>query len=249
MNDSYFNAFAGVYDDFTQNAEYAARADYICGLLEKAGINSGILLDLACGTGTLTLKYAEKGYDVIGVDHSEDMLMELQSKVNTAGASVMMLCQDMRELDLYGTINACVCSLDSVNHLTRSRDVQKVFDRVALFTEPGGVFIFDVNTIYKHTSVLADNTFVYENERSFLVWQNELCDDAVVNIFIDIFTENADGSYARDCEEFSEKAYSVEELTFMLEKAGFTDISVFGDMSFLPPRENEERIYFFARKK
>lgn len=250
MNDSYFDAFACVYDEFTQNAEYENRADYICRLLEKAGVCSGILLDLACGTGTLTVKYARKGYDVIGVDFSEDMLMAAREKLTAAGENALILCQDMRELDLYGTIKACVCSLDSVNHLIDKNDVQMVFDKVSLFTEPGGIFIFDVNTLYKHRNVLADNTFVYESENSFLVWQNELCDDrATVNIYIDIFSETENGMYERESEEFSEKAYSAEEIKNMLEKAGFCDITVYGDMSFSSPKENEERMYFSARKR
>lgn len=250
MNDSYFDAFARVYDEFTQNAEYDKRADYICKLLGKAGVNSGILLDLACGTGTLSVRFAEKGFDVIGVDFSEDMLIAAREKLAEAGKNALMLCQDMRELDLYGTVNACVCSLDSLNHLTEQEDVQTVFNKVSLFIEPGGVFIFDVNTLYKHRTVLADNAFVYENENSFLVWQNELCEDnATVNIYIDIFTEEPPGSYLRDSEEFSEKAYAEEEIRSMLEKAGFCDITVYGDMTFSVPTATEERIYFSARKK
>lgn len=249
MNDSYFDAFAGVYDDFTQNAEYEKRAGYILSLLKDSGVPSGILLDLACGTGTLTAQFAKNGYDVIAVDYSEDMLMSARQKLADIAPDALVLCQDMRELDLYGTVNACVCSLDSVNHLTDERDVQTVFDRVSLFTEPGGVFVFDVNTVYKHSAVLADNAFVYENGNTFLVWQNELCEDGVtVNIYLDIFSREKNGKYSRSCEDFSEKAYSVDFLTEMLKKSGFHDIKIYGDMSFSAPAGDEERIFFVAKK-
>lgn len=249
MNDSYFDAFACVYDDFTQNAEYEKRADFVLELLKERGVGSGILLDLACGTGTLTAEYAKRGFDVIAVDFSEDMLIRAREKLAGVSGGALILCQDMRELDLYGTINACVCSLDSINHLTDERDVQTVFDRVALFTEPGGVFIFDVNTLYKHRYVLAENSFVYENGNSFLVWQNELCDDnATVNIFLDIFTETENGLYDRCSEEFAEKAYPEESLIEMLRKAGFGNIAVYGDAERKAPGKTEERIYFCAEK-
>ncbi len=250
MNDSYFDSFAEVYDEFTQNADYERRAEYIVSLLRRGGITSGLLLDLACGTGTLTTLLAENGYDMIGVDFSEDMLIKARQKLSGVSSDALILCQDMRELDLYGTVKACVCSLDSINHLTDEKDVQRVFDRVSLFTEPGGMFVFDVNTVYKHSQVLADNTFVYENENSFLVWQNDLeADGITVNIYLDIFSEDKDGKYIRDSEEFAEKAYQPQILKKMLEKSGFCDITVYGDLTLLPPSETEERIYFTARKK
>lgn len=250
MNEAYFDAFAGVYDAFTENAEYADRAAYITRLLRQSGMTSGTVLDLACGTGSLSVELAAAGYDIIGVDRSGEMLSGARNKLSAAGYDALLLCQDMRELDLYGTVGACVCSLDSINHLTADEDVQTVFDRVALFTEPGGVFIFDVNTLYKHTRILADNAFVFENDAGMLVWQNELCEDnATVNIYIDIFTETPDGRYVRDTEEFSEKAYPADEIAAMLVKAGFDDVRIYADMSFDAPAENEERIYFYARKK
>lgn len=246
---AYFEAFSSVYDIFTEGVNYHQRAKYILSLLEKNGIKGGALLDLACGTATLTSEFCKTGFEVIGVDLSEDMLMIAREKLSFYGNKVLLLCQDMRELDLFGTVNACVCSLDSINHLESIEDVRRVFENVFLFMQPGGVFIFDVNTIYKHQSVLADNTFVYESEDAFLVWQNSLQDNGrSVDIMLDIFVQKTDGSYERSSEDFTETAFSIEELKQALKIAGFTDICVYDDMTLNIAKENSQRLYFVARK-
>lgn len=246
---AYESAFARVYDKFTVNTGVRQRAEYIASLLQKYGVSGGILLDLACGTGALSEVFIRQGYDLICVDSSEDMLMEAKSRLSPYGNKALLLAQDMRDLDLYGTINACICSLDSVNHLTDPADVARVFEKVSLFTEPGGVFIFDVNTVYKHRHLLADRTFVYEDETDFLVWQNDY-DEATdtVQMLIDIFSETEDGSYLRSSDEVTERAYFAEDLQRMLEEAGFSRIYIFGDLLETPPCEEEERIYFAAIK-
>lgn len=246
---AYFEAFAGVYDIFTEGVNYKTRADYILSLLKHNGTEKGTLLDLACGTGSLTVEFCKKGFEVIAVDLSEDMLLLAREKLAEFGDNVLILCQDMCELDLFGTVNATVCSLDSINHLDNLEDVKTAFEKVSLFMEPGGVFVFDVNTLYKHTSVLADNTFVYESEDAFLVWQNSLQKNGrSVDIMIDIFTENENGLYERESEDFTETAYSEEEITAALLQAGFTDIEVFDDLSFDKPSETSQRVYFTAKK-
>ncbi len=247
---AYFEAFAGVYDIFTEGVDYKTRADYILSLLNRKGINEGTLLDLACGTGTLTVEFCKKGFEVIAVDLSEDMLLLAREKLAEFGDKVLILCQDMCELDLFGTVNCAVCSLDSINHLDNIDDVRTVFQKVSLFTEPGGVFVFDVNTLYKHNCILADNTFVYESEDAFLVWQNSLQEDGrSVDIMLDIFTQNENGLYERESEDFTETAYSEDEIKEALLQAGFTDIEVFDDMSFEKPSEDSQRVYFTAKKK
>ena len=247
---AYFEAFSSVYDIFTEGVDYKTRADYILSLLKKNGINKGTLLDLACGTGSLTVEFCKKGFEAIAVDLSEDMLLSAREKLASFGDKALILCQDMRQLDLFGTVNAAVCSLDSINHLDNIEDVKTVFNKVSLFTEPGGVFVFDVNTLYKHNSILADNTFVYECEDAFLVWQNSLQENGrSVDIMLDIFTENENGLYERESEDFTETAYSEKEIKEALLQAGFTDIEVFDDLSFDKPTEKSERIYFTAKKK
>lgn len=246
---SYDRGFAEVYDKFTQNTNVNGRAEYICSLLSTFGIKEGILLDLACGTGKLSAEFIKQGFDVICVDNSYDMLCAARENLAPFKEKALIIEQDMRELDLYGTINACVCSLDAINHLTEKDDVQAVFEKVSLFTEPGGAFVFDVNSVYKHREVLGDNTFVYEDIKSFLVWQNSYDEtDNSVFMELDIFSLENTGKYVRFIDEIVERAYETEEITQMLKNAGFSDVHIFGDMTTDRPKENEERIYFAAIK-
>ena len=245
-----YDRFAAVYDQLTGNVGYAQRADYLFMLLKNAGADSGTLLDLACGTGSLTVEFCKKGFEVIAVDLSEDMLLSAREKLAPFGDKALILCQDMCELDLFGTVNCAVCSLDSINHLDNIKEVKTAFEKVSLFIEPGGVFVFDVNTLYKHSDVLADNTFVYECADAFLVWQNSLQENGrSVDIMLDIFTQNENGLYERESEDFTETAYSEDEIKEALLQAGFTDIEVFDDLSFDKPSETSQRVYFTAKKK
>lgn len=246
---SYERGFADVYDKFTENTDVNGRAEYICSLLFDFGIKEGILLDLACGTGKLSAEFIKSGFDVISVDSSFDMLSVARENLSGFNEKALILEQDMRELDLFGTINACVCSLDSINHLTEIKDVQTVFDKVSLFTEAGGVFVFDVNTVYKHREVLGNNTFVYEDETDFLVWQNSFDEtDNSVYMMLDIFSLDKTGKYIRYSDEITERAYETDEICQMLKRAGFSAVHIFGDKTKDKPKENEERIYFVAIK-
>ena len=246
---SYEYGFARVYDKFTENTDVEDRAAFTVELLRKYGVNDGLVLDLACGTGRLSEALIRAGYDLICTDVSEDMLAEARRRLQPYGEKALVLQQDMRAIDLYGTVRACVCSLDSLNHLTSAEDVAHVFALVSLFTEPGGVFVFDVNSVYKHEAVLADNTFVYEDDTDLLVWQNEYDPlDHTVQMLIDVFSLRTDGAYDRFSEEITERAYAAEELTEMLSGAGFREICVFGDRRMAPPDETEERIWFAALK-
>jgi len=241
-----YGAFALIYDALTADVEYDKRAEYILSLFNLHWFKSGgpdtCLLDLACGTGSLALRFRDMGFDVIGVDGSPDMLSLAREKL---GPEVLLLCQDMAELDLYGTVNAAVCSLDSLNHITDKAALARVFERVSLFLEPGGVFVFDMNTPYKHREVLGNNTFAYEAEGVFCVWRNEYRENDIVNICLDIFMEEK-GKYARFTEEFSERAYGHEEVLGFLEKAGFKFIAAYDDMSLNPPGDKTERVYYVA---
>lgn len=240
-----YNSFASVYDELTENVEYEKRAEYINTLLTNRGINGGILLDLACGTGTLSNHLSKFGYDMILVDSSPEMLDRARDKNKDA----LILCQSMTELDLYGTINACVCSLDSVNHLLKPCDVKAMFSKVALFTEKGGAFIFDVNTEYKHREILGNNTFVYETDSAYLVWQNSYKRKfSVVDIKLDIFAQKGN-MYERESEFFSERAYKLEDIEKWLCESGFGDIELYDDLSFDGPKQDSQRVYFSAVKK
>lgn len=246
---SSYSFFAKYYDELTQNVEYSRRADYFSALLLSCGIESGTVLDLACGTGSLTVELAKHGYDMIGVDASGDMLCRAQNKAFESGVSPMFLCQRMQELDLYGTVDAAVCSLDSINHLTDEKDVKRTFERLRLFVAPGGVFIFDVNTVYKHKNVLGDNAFVYEYPDVFCVWQNSFNgQDNMVDIALDFF-ENCGETYKRRSENFSERAYEIDFLKSLLDTAGFDTEFVFDDMSREPLRADSQRAVIAARRR
>ena len=144
-----YASFAQYYDSLTHNVEYARRADYLCTLLAHLGHAPGLTLDLACGTGSLTVELAKRGMDIYGIDGSADMLSVARQKAAESGLDLLFLCQKMQKLDLYGTVDTVICALDSINHLTLEKDVQTAFDRVSLFMNPGGWFLFDVNTVYK----------------------------------------------------------------------------------------------------
>lgn len=244
-----YDRFASVYDRLTGNVGYAQRADYLFMLLKNEGIETGTLLDLACGTGSLSVALCEKGFEVIGVDGSFEMLSVAREKCTPYGDKILLLCQDMTELDLFGTIDCAVCSLDSINHLTEEADVYETFRLVSLFMNQGGIFVFDVNTVHKHKNVLADNTFIYEEDDVFCVWQNTYYEeDDSVEIFLDIFTENQDGSYTREQESFCERAYSDAMLTDMLEMAGFSVQGRFAELTTDAPADDAERVYYVCKK-
>lgn len=246
---AYDRLFADIYDRFSDPSDYLSRAKYHLQLLRSYGISSGLLLDAACGTGTLTRFYLEAGYDVIAADVSADMLLRAQEKLSIYKNRVLFICQRLEELDLYGTVRAAVCSLDSLNHLLTVESLLETLKRICLFTEPGGVFLFDMNSVYKHRVVLGNNTFVFEDDDTFLVWQNELEEETdTVNMAFDIFTREPDGSYLRTQDENTERAYSVETVNRLALQAGFRNVKVFADLSTQPPGNCEERLCFIAEK-
>lgn len=247
MNNSY-GIFASVYDLLTENVEYDKRAEYINSIIKKfSGKEKGVLLDLACGTGTLSELFSAQGYDVIGIDNSPDMLSIAMNKKYESGNNIQYVCQDMREIDLYGNVAITVCALDSLNHLKSFDDVKKVFQRVFKFTENGGLFIFDMNTVYKHREVLGNNTFVYDTDDVYCVWQNS-CEGDTVSIYLDFFMPDDDGLYERYSEDFTETAYPVGQIKNALTETGFEILAVYGDDSFEDITDTTERVIFTVRK-
>ena len=245
-----YGDFAYYYDSLTENVDYNKRCEYIRGLLAENGIGEGILLDLACGTGTVSLILSEMGYDVLGVDASEEMLSVAQEKKMESGADVIFLCQRMEELDLFGTINACVSTLDSINHVTDAETVKEIFRRVSLFMEDKGVFVFDVNTPYKHREILGDNTFVYDTDEVYCVWQNSTDENLLTKVSLDIFEkdEDDDETYYRYCEEFAEKAYDLDDIRKWLEDCKFEVTAVYEEMTRDSVKADTQRAVFVAKK-
>ncbi len=242
-----YNNFAKYYDTLTRDVDYSARTDYICYLFDKFGKRPTLLLDLACGSGNFSNEFAKRGISVIGVDVSEEMLCVAQEKSRENRQDILYLCQEAKDLDLYGTVDGAVCLLDSLNHITNYSELCEVFIKVSLFMEKQALFIFDVNTVYKHEKILADNTFVIEDDDIYCVWQNSYGDGNATEITLDFF-ENKDGKYLRSTESFLERAYTDREITSALKNAGLKVEAVLGDMSEHAPEADEERVFYVARK-
>lgn len=246
-----YSAFARYYDQLTANINYRKRAAYFDEIIRKfKTTKENILLDLACGTGSISEEMAKLGYDVIGVDNSDEMLGMAIEKKFDSGSAIQYLCQDMRSIDMFGTIDVTICALDSINHLHTLKDVRRVFERVALFAEPQGLFIFDVNTVYKHREVLASNTFTYETDDVYCVWENTLVPDTdEVKMHLEFFEHNDDGTYTRSSDDFSEYAYSEEQIEGLLDECGLELTAKYGDDSFSPPTGTAQRIVYVARSR
>jgi SAM-dependent methyltransferase len=245
-----YDALSHVYDALTEDVQYEARADFLEKLMRRSRIPVRMVLDLACGTGTMTWILARRGYEMIGADGSEEMLAEAACKgAEDVSVAPIFLHQSMPRLDLYGTVDAAVCCLDSLNYLTDPRDVRRTFERLRLFIAPGGVLIFDVNSRCKLES-LAHQVFLDEREDTYCVWRTEyekrggLCTYGV-----DLFRRERDGRWSRSQEEHRQRAYDAEELTAWLHAAGFCDVRTYGDGKLRAPKADEQRIYFSAVRK
>lgn len=241
-----YRIFSQFYDNLTFNVDYEKRAEYLQSVLSLWGHEPGLALDLACGTGSLTVALKQRGWDIFGVDGSQDMLTVAMDKAYEKELNMLFLCQRMEKLDLYGTIDTCVCTLDSLNHITDQAKLQTALDRVALFMNPEGLFVFDVNTVYKHQRILADNTFVYDTDEVYCVWQNSLEENNIVRIELDLFEKEGE-VYLRRSECFRERAYEIGELKRMLTQAGFETLAVYRDMTTEPLRDDSDRAVFVAR--
>lgn len=246
---SAYASLAPFYDDLTRDVPYGAFADFYERIFKEYGVKPRLLLDLACGTGTLTVELARRGYELIGADASEDMLAVAMAKC--AGESLpvmpMFLNQTMEELDLYGTVSAAVSSLDGVNYLPPER-LGQVFERLRLFVEPGGLFIFDVNSPEKLRS-LDGQVFLDETEEVYCVWRARLSEDGdALDYGMDVFSLAGDGNWERDFEEHTEYIHPIERLTQELSAHGFGEIRVFGELRGGPPAEGEQRIFIAARR-
>lgn len=242
-----YDLFADYYDRLMEDADYPGRTEYLLSLFERHDRRPSLLLDVACGTGRFSLELSRRGIEVIGADPAPSMLAVARERADRSGQDILWLCQSAAELELYGTVDGAVCCMDSLNHITDYEEFCRSLARIALFLEPGRLFIFDMNTVYKHHVLLADQTFVYELEDLYLVWQNET-EGNLTDITLDFFMEEPDGRYSRGCEAFSERAYTEAEVAVALERAGLLLEAVYDDKTFLPPGEKSERVFYVTRR-
>ncbi len=235
------------YDILMQNVDYQKRTDYLYSLFEKFDRAPTLMLDLACGTGEFSNRFANKGVSVIGVDISYDMLSIAREKSAEQQNDILYLCQDAAELDLYGTVDGAICCLDSLNHITDYGDFCSAIARVSLFLEKDRLFIFDLNTEYKHSCVLGNNTFVIDTNDVYCVWQNEYQGNNTVEINLDFFTRE-DNVYLRTGESFCERAYTSAEIENALNKAGLKTEAIYEEMSQNKPCDTTQRVVYVTRK-
>ena len=247
-----YGDIARVYDKLNADIDYEAWADFFENCFDKY-LNSRpeLVLDLACGTGRMTRVLSSRGYDMIGVDGSDAMLSEAYMQ---GGENILYLLQDMRSFELYGTVGAVVCCLDSINYLLCEDDVKKVFLGVHNYLDPDGLFLFDMNTPYKFEHIYGDNAYVLEDEDEmgaiYCGWQNEYDKESgFCNFYLSLFEENEDGSYIRSDEKQTERCYGREAIEKMLSDCGFEIIGFFSDFEFSQCDGNTERWYIAARAK
>ena len=244
-----YSDFALFYDSLQSDVDYSKRTDYLIEIFKKYNRLPTLLLDVACGTGGFTLQFIKRGIDVIGVDPSPEMLNAAREKLESEGINALLLCQTAEDIDLYGTVDGAICCLDSLNHIVNKDEFKRSLKRISLFLEPKSLFIFDLNTEYKHKNILSGNTFVHENDEVFCVWRNSECDsNGVVDISLDFFKNNNDGSYERMYEDFSERAYDSKFIEECITQAGLELVEVFGDMSDSSPQDDEHRVVYVTRK-
>ncbi len=244
-----YRAIARVYDRLNADIDYEKWADDVeCAFDRFLPSRPELVLDLACGTGRMTYPLAKRGYDMIGVDISADMLMRAQSR--QTGERILWLLQDMRTFELYGTVGAVVCCLDAVNCLTANGDLERCFKTVHNYLDPDGLFLFDVNSPYKFENVFADNAYVLEDDGIYCGWQNyydrekKICD-----FYLSVFEREKNGAYARYDETQRERCYSEKQIKNALTAAGFELIGIYGGSDMSERAEDSERWYAVARAK
>lgn len=248
---SSYNSFAMVYDKFMDNVPYEEWVDYILSIIDKYYYKKPkLMLDLGCGTGNITELLADKGIDMIGVDNSSDMLFVAKEKARNNNRDILYLLQDMREFELYGTVDCIVSICDSMNYILEEDDLLQVFRLVNNYLDPRGLFIFDLNTYYKYNNILSDNTFSETNEDSAYIWDNYYYEEEKINEYdLTLFIKDENNLYRRYTETHYQKMYDLNRIKQLIIEAGLEYVDCFEAFSFESPAETSERVYFIAREK
>lgn len=242
-----YTSFAQVYDLFMDNVPYDEWCEYLTALFEEYGIKDGLLLDLGCGTGKLTQLMSEKGYDMIGVDNSYEMLDMAKQRTDE---SILYLMQDMREFELYGTVKGVYSACDCVNYITEEEDLREVFRLVNNYLDPGGIFIFDMNSPFKYQELLAENTFAENREEGSFIWENYFDEEEGINEYdLTLYIKNEDESFQRFQEVHYQKCYELTTIKRLLSEAGMEFVAAYEDYTKKPVSKESERILVIAREK
>lgn len=252
-----YTGFAGVYETFMDNVPYEEWAEYLVGLLKEYGVSEGIIAELGCGTGTMTRLLAKAGYDMIGIDLSEEML-DVARYDHEQEKDILYLHQDMREFELFGTVAAVVSLCDSMNYITSEEELCQVFRLVNNYLDPGGYFIFDMKTIYNYQVLMGDRVIAENRDDCSLIWENYYDPENQTNQYditiyhrVEFEEDEYDDEplYERLEESHLQKAYSVERVKELLEEAGLEFVAAYGALTKDAPKEDTDRVYFIAREK
>jgi len=271
-----YTGFASVYDIFMDNVPYDEWADYVQHLLKKNKIDKGLLLELGCGTGSMTRRLSSKGFDMIGIDNSEEMLsiareksaqiekstqesnsaqeensVKEENSIQDGGEGILYLCQDMREFELYGTVAAVISVCDSMNYILSEEDLLQVFRLVNKYLDPNGLFIFDLDTQYDYEEILGDSTIAENREEGSFIWENTYYEEEMINeINLTLFIPEEDKSIYRKYEETHyRKAYPIDTITRLIDEAGMELVAIYDALTEKKPKKDCERVYIIAREK
>lgn len=270
-----YTEFASVYDLFMDNVPYDEWTDYVDHILKKQKVEKGLVLELGCGTGSMTTRLADKGYDMIGIDASEEMLSVARENNEGRENEILYLCQDMREFELYGTVSAVISVCDSMNYILTEEDLLKVFQLVNNYLDPGGIFLFDLDTRYAYEEVLGDTTIAENREEGSFIWENTYYPEEMINeINLTLFLPedhnlrkasqsdriNPNGIeeniveedapiYRKYEETHYRKAYTIDTVKRLIEEAGMEWIAVYDALSEKQPKKDSERVYILAKEK
>ena len=248
---SSYNTFAEYYDQLMKkDFNYEQIADFTENLFTHYNCNPKLVCELACGTGNITIPLAKRGYDMIALDSSFDMLEQARKKAADDEISdILFLNQDMTKLDLYGTVDAFLCLIDGINYIINPNSLYRMFKRIkTCFLEPDGLFIFDISTEYKLKKIIGNNTFIHNGDDMFYTWENRYIENKrLSDMYLNFFAREKKGAYRRFAERHLQRAYSTDEILTMLKNAGFSNIDCYNGMSFNKPTKKTERIVFVAR--
>ncbi len=252
-----YTSFAQVYDLFMDNVPYEEWSEYVISLLKEEKIEDGLVLDLGCGTGKMTRLLAAAGYDMIGIDNSEDMLeiarecqySDLLDEPEDAANNILYLLQDMREFELYGTVRAVISICDSMNYILEEDDLLQVFKLVNNYLDPKGIFIFDMNTRYKYAELLGDTTITENREEGSFIWENYFDEEDDINQYdLTLFIREEGDLYRKYEETHYQRVYDLEIVKRLLKEAGMEFVAAYDAFTREPVREDSERIYIVARE-
>ncbi len=242
-----YTGFAEVYDLFMEDVPYEEWCELITGILQEHHVMEGLVLDLGCGTGTLTRLLADSGYDMIGVDGSEEMLMEAREK--TVSQEILYLCQDMREFELYGTVRAIVSTCDTMNYLLTPEDFIRTVRLVNNYLDPDGIFIFDLNTLYKFRELMGNATIAENAENASFIWENYFDEETGRNEYdLTLFVRRENGMFERRTELHEEQGYTIEQVQSFLAAGGMEFVRMFDAETGGQPDETSEKVFFIAKE-